>query len=98
LNDTVYADVHAWPVAARAHFFASGPRRKNASLKALAQVRPVRIAPVRKGAMASAIDHGAATAGRVTAFSMCATSPSCDKQYENNVCRLRKDKVFVYFT
>lgn len=31
-------------------------------------------------------------------FAMCATSPSRDKQVENNVCRLRKDKVFVYFT
>jgi hypothetical protein len=29
---------------------------------------------------------------------MCATTPSRDKEDENNVCRLRKDKVFVYFT
>jgi len=35
---------------------------------------------------------------RLASLSMCATSPSHDKEYENNVCRLRKDKVFVYFT
>jgi hypothetical protein len=35
---------------------------------------------------------------RAPAISMCATSPSRDKECENNVRRLRKDKVFVYFT
>lgn len=79
-------------------FFASALRRENASLKTSKQVAPVCIAPVGKGAMASALDRGAASTGRVPAFSMCAISPSCYKQYENNVCRLRKDKVFVYFT
>jgi hypothetical protein len=32
------------------------------------------------------------------AYPMCAISPWCEKECENIVCRLRKDKVFVYFT
>jgi hypothetical protein len=79
-------------------FFASGLRRENAALKTLAQVRPVCIPPVGKGGMDRLVGFGAGWASGASAFSMCATSPSCDKQYENNVCRLRKDKVFVYFT
>jgi hypothetical protein len=85
-------------VVAHMLFFVSGRRLKTTPLKTLPNFRLFRITPVDKGVMASVIDRGAGRAARRSAISMCATSPSRDKQYENNVCRLRKDKVFVYFT